>query len=199
MKTRFLTAVSLVFLGVFVNPCAFAQDKIATDLKPAEVEATNKAAMPDVVEAEEKVTPSFRSTKLELPRWASLAGERANVRMGPGENYPIKFVYHKKGLPVEIVQEFDNWRKIRDFEGEEGWVKQTLLSGNRFVMIKSDDLIHMRSAPDKQSRLVSRIEPRVIAALDRCDDAFCRISVGGYKGWVERNLLIGIYAGEKLD
>jgi len=74
---------------------------------------------------------AFRSTELPLPRFVSLRSDKVFMRFGPGKQYPIKWVYERKWLPVEIILEFDTWRKIRDHAGEEGWVHQSLLSDRR--------------------------------------------------------------------
>ena len=75
-------------------------------------------------------------TKMPIPRFVSMRGDQVFARTGPGTRYPIKWVFQRKNLPVEIVQEFDTWRKIRDIDGEEGWVHQSLLSGKRFGVLK---------------------------------------------------------------
>ena len=79
-----------------------------------------------------------RSTGLPLPRFVSLAADRVNVRFGPGKQYPINWVFARKGLPVEIIEEFDTWRKIRDYDGEEGWIHSSLLSSRRTIMVTGD-------------------------------------------------------------
>ena len=76
-----------------------------------------------------------RSTGLPVPRFVSLGADRVNVRFGPGKQYPINWVFARKDLPVEIVAEFDTWRKIRDFDGEEGWIHSSLLSSRRTIMV----------------------------------------------------------------
>ena len=76
-----------------------------------------------------------RSTGLPLPRFVSLAAERVNVRFGPGKQYPVNWMFARQGLPVEIIEEFDTWRKIRDHDGEEGWVHSSLLSSRRTIMV----------------------------------------------------------------
>ena len=72
---------------------------------------------------------------LPVPRFVSLKSGRVNVRVGPGEDYKIAWVFVKSGLPIEVVQEFDNWRQIRDSDGATGWVFQSLLSGKRTAVV----------------------------------------------------------------
>lgn len=150
--------------------------------------------------AQEGAVPSFRDTTLKLPRWAALAGEKTYVRAGPGLKYPIRWIYKKEGLPVEIVQEFDSWRKIKDWEGGEGWVHQSLLTGTRRAMVRSEGPeVPMRQDAGADERLVARLEPAVVASIDRCTPAWCRLEVDGYRGWVQRNFLWGIYEDEELN
>ena len=150
--------------------------------------------------AQDAGVPSFRDTTLKLPRWAALAGDKTYVRAGPGLKYPIRWIYKKEGLPGEIVQEFDSWRKIRDWEGSEGWVHQTLLSGARNAMIRTDGgEAPMRADPGADEKLVARLEPAVIASIERCTPAWCRLQKDGFRGWVQRNFLWGIYEDEELN
>lgn len=182
MKNLFLClmAVLLFSLGLGGLPAAMAQ-----------VENQNLAGTQNV--------PSFRDTNLKLPRWAAMQGDKSYVRAGPGLKYPIKWVFKKEGLPVEIIQEFDSWRRIRDYQGDEGWVHQSLLTGVRRVMIRAEELVPLRAEDRADSRMVARIEPAVVVRLERCTPAWCRVSVDGFRGWVERNFLWGIYADEILN
>ena len=75
---------------------------------------------------------------LTLPRFVSLRASEVNMRTGPGTRYPIAWVYKQRNLPVEIVDEFDTWRRIRDWEGSEGWVHQSMLHGRRSIMVVED-------------------------------------------------------------
>src|SRR6201987_6177097 len=82
--------------------------------------------------------PSAAETEpnARLPRFVSLRSDQVNLRVGPGENYPIQWVLTRKDMPVEIVKEFENWRMIRDWQGTEGWVHERMLAGKRAVIIK---------------------------------------------------------------
>lgn len=148
---------------------------------------------------EEVATPAYQTSGLPVPRFVSLRSEKVFVRSGPALRYPIKWVYQKEGLPVEVIQEFDTWRKIRDFDGDEGWVHQSLLAGRRSVLVKAEAPIDLYKAAGRSDRLVARLEPDVIAELMRCDKALCELSAGGFHGWAERKYLWGIYADEELD
>lgn len=141
----------------------------------------------------------FRDTDLPLPRFVSLKSDKVYVRAGPAMRYPIKWIYKRDAMPVEITQEFDNWRKVRDRDGEEGWVHQSMLSGNRTVVVQAPDLVALREKSNGQARMIARLEPNVIGHLDKCDKNWCRIEAGGFRGWLERNFLWGIYPDEELN
>ena len=136
-----------------------------------------------------------RSTGLPLPRFVSLAVDRVNVRFGPGKQYPINWVFARKGMPVEIIEEFDTWRKIRDYEGEEGWIHSSLLSSKRMVMI-TGDVRDLRRTPGPDARVVLRAEPGVIGQLFDCEENWCRIEIDGRRGWLQRSEFWGTRPGE---
>jgi SH3-like domain-containing protein len=142
--------------------------------------------------AEENTPP------LPVPRFVTLGTDEVNVRTGPGIRYPIKFILKKDSLPVEIIKEFDVWRQIRSMEGDEGWVHKSLLSGKRAVIIKGR-IRTLLQAPDEGTRPVVKLEPGVIAGLDRCDKEWCYLRVASYKGWMKRENLWGVYPDEKFE
>lgn len=145
---------------------------------------------------------SLRSSGLPLPRFVSLKSGKVNVRRGPGQEYDIAFTFVREGLPVEIIQEFDNWRKIRDAEGEEGWVFHSLLSGERTALVapwESGGQFPAHSSASSQTAVVAYLEPRVVTGVMKCTGAWCRISVQGHQGWIEQERLWGVYPGETFD
>jgi SH3-like domain-containing protein len=114
----------------------------------------------------------------------------------------VAFVYTRAGLPVEITAESDNWRRIRDWEGSEGWVYHSLLSGKRTGVILPKDrqqLVPVRDEPDEQGRIVAQLQVGVLAAVKRCTGTWCRITGTGFAGWVVQEKLWGVYANEKVD
>ncbi|MGZ9096740.1 MAG: SH3 domain-containing protein [Micavibrio sp.] len=147
----------------------------------------------------EDVPPELKGSGLPLPRYVSISTDKAYVRSGPAPRYPVKWIYKKDGFPVEIVQEFDVWRKIRDIDGDEGWINKALLSDKRSIIIKADEAIDMREGFTRDARIMARLEPGVIASLQKCNGDWCQISAGGFSGWVERNFLWGIYAKEEIN
>jgi len=136
---------------------------------------------------------------LPLPRFVSLKNDEVNVRTGPGTRYPIQWVYRRVGMPVEVVEEYDVWRKIRDAEGTAGWVHKTMLDGKRNVMIKGKEPRVMRIDPEARAKPMLKAEPMVIARLLECQLDWCRLQISGRKGWVEKKYLWGVYATEIFD
>ncbi len=144
---------------------------------------------------------AYNNSGLPIPRFVSLRSDKVFVRTGPAQRYPIKWVFKREGLPVEIVQEFDTWRKIRDLDGEEGWIHQSLLSGKRNVVVYSDkkETITLLRDPEEGARPVVSLEPKVVAQLIQCVDSWCELKISGYEGWAQRKMLWGIYEDEKFD
>ena len=87
----------------------------------------------------ERTTTAEGTSGLPIPRFVTTRSEAVNLRSGPGERYPVQWVLRKKGMPVEIIAEYENWRKIRDWLDTEGWVHQALLSGKRMIVIYPAD------------------------------------------------------------
>ncbi len=141
----------------------------------------------------------FQASGLPIPRFVSLRSDKVYVRTGPALRYPIKWIFQKEGLPVEVIQEFDTWRKVRDVDGEEGWIHQSLLAGKRAAIIQGDAAVMLIKRPDRPEAQVAMLEPGVVAALERCEQAHCEVSAGGFSGWAPRNALWGIYEDEQLD
>ena len=136
---------------------------------------------------------------LPIPRFVSLKSDKVHLRVGPGKDYPIEWVYVKRGLPVEIIAEYDVWRKIRDFQGTEGWVHQQRLTGRR-MMVTTADMQSLFRRPDDTAPVLAKMETGVVGRLLECDAKWCRIEVSGFRGWVKRGAFWGIYPSEqKID
>ncbi len=138
----------------------------------------------------------FRSTPYPLPRFVSLNSDEVFVRAGPGTRYPVKWVYKKKALPLEIVLEFETWRKIEDYEGHSGWIHQSLLSGKRSGLVHFGDNATIYRKPRENSRKIAQIEPHVIGYLEECRQNWCKFESDSHKGWMQRKFIWGIYENE---
>ena len=139
---------------------------------------------------------------LPVPRFVSLKTDRVNVRGGPDKDHDVAFIYTRAGWPVEITAEFENWRRIRDSDGSEGWVYHSLLSGKRMaaVQLKSKaDLAALHAKADAQSAVTAQLQSGVLGAIKRCTGTWCELVGEGFDGWIEQNRLWGVYPDEKIE
>ena len=128
---------------------------------------------------------------LPLPRFVSLRSGEANLRTGPGTRYPIDWIYRRRGLPVQVFEEFDSWRRVRDRHGTAGWMHRAMLTGRRTVIVTGTRaLLHRR--PDPASPGLAYLEAGVIATLDDCEGAWCRVDVQGFEGWLGQQEVWGL-------
>jgi SH3-like domain-containing protein len=134
-----------------------------------------------------------------VPRFVSLRADTVNLRTGPGNRYPIEYVYRRKGYPLEIVAEYDQWRQVRDWQGTEGWVHQRMVTGARNIVVQGAQRV-LRQSADKSAAPVAKLDPGVIAHLLECNDTWCRIDVqngaSDVKGWLARSEIWGLLPGE---
>lgn len=165
-------------------PSAFAQQKAA--------DATAVAA-------------ATGASGLPVPRFVSLKSDRVHSRQGPGTDHKVLWVYRRAGLPVEVIREFEGWRQIRDSEGAEGWVLQSLVSGRRTALVMPWELkgggsakIELSSDDKAGAAPVAILEAGVIANVRSCDGRWCNVSVGDYRGYIEQKKLWGAYPGEVI-
>lgn len=138
---------------------------------------------------------------LPLPRFVSLKSSRVNLRIGPGRDYSVDWLYLKSGLPLEIIQEYDNWRRVRDSEGTEGWIYQSLLSGRRTGMTVpwhrgKDANVTLHREPEDNADTIALIEPGTIGRIHVCNGKWCRMTFKGHKGWINQASVWGVYPGE---
>ena len=143
-----------------------------------------------------------QTSGLPLPRFVSLKTDRVNVRGGPDKDHDVAWIYTRVGWPVEITAEFENWRRIRDSDGTEGWVYHSLLSGKRTaaVQMKSKtELAALRAKPDAQSPVTAQLQSGVLGSIKQCTGSWCRLIGDGFDGWIEQNCLWGVYPDEKIE
>lgn len=139
---------------------------------------------------------------LPIPRFVSLKAEKVNVRRGPSSEHPVAWVFQRKGMPVEIVAEFENWRRIRDSDGEEGWILQNMLTGKRTAVVapwRQGQALALHSSAVAGSALVAKVGAGVVGDVSSCTGEWCEVSAGGYDGWIEQTMLWGVYPGEIVD
>jgi SH3-like domain-containing protein len=174
----------LVAVAVTAHFACFIEAGAAQDnLKQAAVEATGKAALP-------------------VPRFVSLKSDKVNVRKGPSTDQAIVWVFSRAGLPVEVIAESDNWRRVRDSEGADGWVFHSLLSARRTVLVmpwsKDEESVPLYASKSTGSRAVAALQSGVLGNVMDCDGEWCRVSVDDYSGFVQQEKLWGVYRGEKV-
>ena len=130
----------------------------------------------------------------EVPYWASLRVDTINMRVGPGEDYRILWVYRRKELPVKVIRLKEGWRLVQDPDGAQGWMLARFLNPKRGALVVGEGLAEMREKGDAGSKLLWRLEPGVTGMLGDCEDGWCRLAVGEHKGFVREGRLWG--AGE---
>src|SRR6266702_3841215 len=158
--------------------------------------------MPDIAAAQagdkSVAAPQRKGSGFPLPRFASLKADEVNVRTGPGPRYPVDWVFKSRNMPVEIVAEYENWRKIRDWQGTSGWVRENLLTGKRgFVIPAKPASLHKSPAPSAE--VVAKLEPEVTGEIRSCAGDWCRVKVAGVSGWIERTAMWGVYKSEPIN
>ena len=139
---------------------------------------------------------------LPVPRFVSLKSDRVNVRSGPNKDQEVRWVYTRAGMPVEITAEFENWRRIRDWEGAEGWVYHSLLSGRRSAVVVptlKDDLVPLYESPDAKSAETARLQSGVLGQLKSCNGTWCQLVGKNFDGWIQQDRLWGAYPNEKVE
>ena len=145
-------------------------------------------------------TPDESESGLALPRMVSLRSNLINARSGPGARYPIEWVYMQKGAPVEIVAEFELWRKIKDWQGSESWGHKSMLSGRRSIKMSTPGESNVYDKPDFTSPVIAKAEDEVIGSVKKCpaNSQFCLINFGTVEGWVPRSNFYGVYPKEEI-
>ncbi|WP_341899011.1 SH3 domain-containing protein [Ferrovibrio terrae] len=202
MLSRVVLGLSLVLIA----PPLLAAEAKKTPLTPVATTpapVTTAPAMAAPVAASQTAPATIPDkgidSGLPLPRFVSLASEKVNARTGPGSRYPIAWQYQRRGLPVEVVAEYEYWRRIRDHDGTETWVHKNLTSGKRYATVEGSVRSLYKKA-DTATEVLLTAEPGVQARLRKCPDvAWCQVEIAGTRGWIPRAHLWGIYPSETFD
>ena len=143
------------------------------------------------------------ASNLPVPRFVSLKADKVNMRAGPTREHEVTWVFTRLGLPVEVTAESENWRKIRDSEGTEGWVYQSLLSSRRTALVtpwsKKEESFPLYERADSGASVVARLQPGVLGTVKTCNGKWCRIFGDGYDGYIEQERLWGVYPNETVE
>jgi SH3-like domain-containing protein len=140
------------------------------------------------------LVPNVRPT----PYWASLSANEARMRTGPGRTYPASWVYQRSGLPMQVIEVYPGWRKVRDPDGTEGWMIANLLSAQRTAIVRDAEVM-LRDAPASDAHVAWRAEPGAVGKLSRCSAGWCRFDAAGRAGFVETEHLWGVERMETID
>lgn len=127
----------------------------------------------------------------DVPYWASISAEEANMRVGPARIYPIDWVYAREGLPVKVLRVNQGWRYIEDPDGARGWMFSAMLSRKRGAIVVGDALAPIRDEPSDAGALKWNAQPGVVGTLGECEAGWCEFAVGGRSGWIEAERLWG--------
>jgi SH3-like domain-containing protein len=175
----------LISIAAAALALTFASGPSAAEnnVKQAAVETTGKSSLP-------------------VPRFVSLKSDKVNVRKGPSTDQAIVWVFSRAGLPVEVIAESDNWRRVRDSEGADGWVFHSLLSARRTALVtpwsKGDERVPLFSSNSTGSRAIAELQSGVLGNVLSCDGEWCNVSVDDYSGYVQQDKLWGVYKGEEV-
>ena len=135
-------------------------------------------------------------TGLDIPRFVSLKSDDANIRVGPSVNYPIKLKYVFQNLPLEIIDEFDVWRKSRDHEGNIGWIHKSLIKGDRFILINYDTNRDTNLFNIPNGKIIGIIKKNNILDLNLCILNLCKVTQNKFSGWLLKKNIWGVYDSE---
>ncbi len=151
--------------------------------------------------ASAQTVPLDHTTKapsgLLLPRFVSISAGEANMRTGPGDRYPIQWVYLRRHHPLQITAEYGAWRRVSDIEGTTGWMHSALLSGRRTGVVTGGTRTLYKSA-DPTSRPVLKAEEGVSVRIIKCDGSWCRLEIAEQKGWMPQDNIWGTYSRENV-
>ena len=133
-----------------------------------------------------------KETGLEIPRYVSLKSDDANIRVGPSKNYPIEIKYIKKNYPLKVLDEYEEWRKVEDFNRNIGWIHKSLISGIRTGIVLSNDSKKIKLFNTLDGNVIGEIGNGNIVFLEKCKIDWCLVSSGNFKGWMDKKYIWGV-------
>jgi len=145
-------------------------------------------------------TTDSSESGLTLPRMVSIRADNVNARSGPGTKYPIEWIYKQKGAPLEIINEFELWRQVRDWEGSVAWIHKTRLSGRRFIKVITPGENNIYNAAKYDSHIIAKVEDGVIGEIKKCPkkNEFCLVKFETIEGWIPKKNVFGVYEDEVI-
>ena len=142
--------------------------------------------------------PLFHHSGQPIPRFVSFKSAEVNVRVGPGKRYPISWVYRRALWPVEVIEEFGHWRRVRDWDGDSGWVHKSLLGSARSAII-TERKRSLYTAPDASAPVAFEAEAHTHGQILRCTPRWCELEMQGHRGWIRRDYVWGLYEDEVIE
>ena len=133
-----------------------------------------------------------KETGLEIPRYVSLKSDDANIRVGPSKNYPIEIKYVKRNYPLKVLEEYEEWRKVEDFNNNIGWIHKSLISGIRTGIVLSNDSENIKLFNTLGGSVIGEIGMGNIVFLEKCKIDWCLVSSGNFKGWMDKKYIWGV-------
>ena len=146
----------------------------------------------------QEVKLSVRGSGLPVPRFVTLKFDEANLRAGPGLEYPVLWQYRTPKLPVRVDAEFGIWRKVVDHDGTAGWMHGSVLSLSRMALVETN-MAKIHISPDPLSTVIALAERHALMELQSCPKAWCRVKSKNVRGWIERKAIWGLLQTESLD
>ncbi|WP_417249564.1 SH3 domain-containing protein [Celeribacter sp.] len=190
---RMLAWCAVLAIAVILS----AQPTLAQTEPSTSTDATTTADAPAAT-TESASRPRGSVTNLPIPRFVSLKANEANLRRGPSLSHRIDWVLKRRGYPLEVIAEYGHWRRVRDIDDATGWIHYTLISGVRTALV-SAEMVDLHRRPLQTSAVVAQAEKGTVLRLLECERAWCRASAGGYKGWVAKTGIWGVYPAETLE
>ncbi len=132
-------------------------------------------------------------------RFVSMRANKVNARSGPNMRYPIEWIYQQQNYPVEIIAEYEQWRKIRDYEGTVSWVMKNLLTNARYALVTEPGITNIYSKDSLNSEVIARAENGSIGKIKKCTPAFCFLEFENkIEGWMQRSVIYGVKKDEEF-
>lgn len=164
-------------------------------------------ATPAPIAASDSIATSGRNTGrvtgLKLPRFVSLKSETARMRVGPSTDYAVRFVYMVTGLPLELIEEWGNWRLVRDQDGASGWMHAALLSGQRTAIVAPwlKQGANLQHSPAQGADITALLQPGVLVKIRDCSGSWCSVALQRPRlsGYVAQAKLWGVYPREVIE
>lgn len=127
-----------------------------------------------------------------VPRWLTLKSDEVHARQGPGLDYRILWEYRAAGLPVQVIAETSEWRKICDPEGAVVWVHRSVVSSRRSLFNPSSEEAPIRAGRSADAAVRARLAPRSLISVEGCEDGWCEVRSRRLRGWVRAQGLFGV-------